>query len=135
MNSKERKAQAKVRKAETDAALARLAALNEQDGLPSVVVEPAPKRKAKDAPKTTDGLPALPRLPRLPRKPKTPQICSCGCGQATRGGRFVPGHDARLHAWALRVERKQVKPSEVPAPHTQAVADLLKAGWHAPVAK
>ncbi len=23
--------------------------------------------------------------------------CLCGCGEATRGGRFRPGHDARLH--------------------------------------
>lgn len=24
--------------------------------------------------------------------------CLCGCGETTRGGRFKPGHDARLHA-------------------------------------
>ncbi len=24
--------------------------------------------------------------------------CGCGCGEQTRGGRFRPGHDARLHA-------------------------------------
>jgi hypothetical protein len=23
--------------------------------------------------------------------------CLCGCGKTTRGGRFKPGHDARLH--------------------------------------
>jgi len=23
--------------------------------------------------------------------------CLCGCGEITRGGRFKPGHDARLH--------------------------------------
>jgi hypothetical protein len=23
--------------------------------------------------------------------------CLCGCGETTRGGRFKPGHDARLH--------------------------------------
>lgn len=27
----------------------------------------------------------------------TPRSCLCGCGHTTRGGRFKPGHDARLH--------------------------------------
>lgn len=29
---------------------------------------------------------------------KTPQACGCGCGGMTKGGRFLPGHDARFHA-------------------------------------
>ena len=24
-------------------------------------------------------------------------MCLCGCGQRTKGGRFKPGHDAKLH--------------------------------------
>ena len=45
----------------------------------------------------------------MPRKPaatvaakdskpakRTPQPCACGCGDQTKGGRFLPGHDARL---------------------------------------
>ncbi len=31
-------------------------------------------------------------------KVKTPQNCLCGCGGQTKGGRFIPGHDARYHA-------------------------------------
>jgi hypothetical protein len=27
----------------------------------------------------------------------TPRSCLCGCGETTRGGRFKPGHDARLY--------------------------------------
>ena len=27
----------------------------------------------------------------------TPRSCLCGCGGTTRGGRFKPGHDVRLH--------------------------------------
>lgn len=27
---------------------------------------------------------------------KTAQDCHCGCGSQTKGGRFLPGHDARL---------------------------------------
>lgn len=29
---------------------------------------------------------------------KDPRDCECGCGEQTKGGRFRPGHDARLHA-------------------------------------
>lgn len=29
---------------------------------------------------------------------KTPQPCGCGCEGMTKGGRFLPGHDARFHA-------------------------------------
>lgn len=31
----------------------------------------------------------------MPRK-KTPKLCNCGCGEMTRGGQFIPGHDAKL---------------------------------------
>lgn len=29
-------------------------------------------------------------------KKKTPKPCFCGCGQITKGGKFIPGHDAKL---------------------------------------
>lgn len=29
---------------------------------------------------------------------RTGNPCACGCGQATKGGRFLPGHDAKLRA-------------------------------------
>lgn len=61
----------------------------------------------------TNGVQRLPKLPRAPRKPKEPKICGCGCGNATRGGRFIPGHDARLHGWALRVTRGIVKLEDI----------------------
>jgi hypothetical protein len=32
-----------------------------------------------------------------PRVGRTPRPCLCSCGGTTRGGRFLPGHDARLH--------------------------------------
>ena len=37
------------------------------------------------------------------RTMKTPQDCACGCGEQTKGGRFRPGHDAKL-ASRLRKE-------------------------------
>jgi hypothetical protein len=36
--------------------------------------------------------------PKAVRKAKAGQDCGCGCGGTTKGGRFLPGHDARFHA-------------------------------------
>lgn len=44
------------------------------------------------------------KLPAPPRKAKTPRACACGCGAQTKGGRFAPGHDARLLGLVRRVE-------------------------------
>lgn len=46
---------------------------------------------------------SLPAMPGMPRKGKTPRQCTCGCGLMTKGGRYVPGHDARHHGWAIRI--------------------------------
>ncbi len=73
---------------------------------------------------STGKLPPMPRLPRE-RKPKAGRPCACGCADETRGGRFLPGHDARLYGWARRVERGVVALDDVPAPHTEAVRELL----------
>jgi hypothetical protein len=34
----------------------------------------------------------------MPRNTTTKEapVCLCGCGEPTKGGRFRPGHDARL---------------------------------------
>lgn len=37
-----------------------------------------------------------PRKPGAKRVAANPQECQCGCGGMTRGGKFLPGHDARL---------------------------------------
>lgn len=81
------------------------------------------KTGAKAKPKS--ALPTLPPLPRGARKSKPPQECGCGCGNKTRGGKYVPGHDARLAAWALRVERQILKIDEVPEMHREAVRRML----------
>jgi len=36
--------------------------------------------------------------PKAVRKAKEPKQCTCGCGGMTKGGSFLPGHDARYHA-------------------------------------
>ena len=34
---------------------------------------------------------------KTPREGRTARPCLCSCGGTTKGGRFLPGHDARLH--------------------------------------
>lgn len=41
----------------------------------------------------------------MPRQ-ASPQICECGCGDWTNGGRFRPGHDATLRGALLRAMRE-----------------------------
>jgi hypothetical protein len=42
---------------------------------------------------------AKPKPERTPRKRagRTPQECACGCKGMTKGGTWLPGHDARRH--------------------------------------
>ena len=54
-----------------------------------------------------------------PKKAKSP-ICLCGCGGHTKGGRFLPGHDAKLKKVLLADARLGKK---------RAVNKLEKLGW------
>jgi hypothetical protein len=47
----------------------------------------------------------LPSMPGMPRASKAGRTCECGCGGETKGGRFIPGHDARRLGWAIRIHR------------------------------
>jgi|SRR5947207_1313345 len=47
----------------------------------------------------------LSSMPSMPKASKAAQACECGCGGETRGGRFIPGHDARRLGWAIRIHR------------------------------
>jgi hypothetical protein len=58
------------------------------------------------------------------RKPKPGLRCRCGCGGTTRGGQFLPGHDARLKA-ALVGMAKQTGHSD----QRSAAAELVARGW------
>lgn len=65
-------------------------------------------QEAKDlgAGKGPDGAP-LPTS-RISKDDRTRE-CMCGCGKVSKTGRFVPGHDARMHGLAreyLRGERE-----------------------------
>jgi hypothetical protein len=52
-------------------------------------------------------------------KPKP--FCECGCGVQTAGGRFVPGHDAKLKSRLFAAARNGEE---------QAVAELKKRNWY-----
>lgn len=47
-----------------------------------------------------------------PAKVKTPLACLCGCGGMTKGGRFIPGHDARFHSRVRALEAQGVSHDE-----------------------
>lgn len=51
---------------------------------------------------------------------RAPSICLCGCGGTTSGGRFLPGHDAKLKGALIRASRTG------DAAATQKLHDL---GW------
>ena len=47
------------------------------------------------------------------RKGRTPRRCLCSCGGTTKGGRFLPGHDARLHGELKRnLQKDPLLPNE-----------------------
>jgi len=37
----------------------------------------------------------------MPRK-TNPKLCACGCGQMTKGGKFIPGHDTKIYRAILQ---------------------------------
>lgn len=45
-------------------------------------------------------------------KSKEPQVCLCGCGEQTKGGRFIPGHDARLKGQIVKQWREAKTPAD-----------------------
>lgn len=51
---------------------------------------------------------------------KAPRPCMCGCGEITKGGRFLPGHDARLKSQLLTEAREG---------NEGAVQRLEELGW------
>lgn len=51
---------------------------------------------------------------------KEPQDCGCGCGGKTGGGKFLPGHDAKLKGRLIREAREGNK---------KAIASLKDLGW------
>lgn len=42
------------------------------------------------------------------RSGRAPKDCECGCGGQTKGGRFLPGHDAKYHSALRKAEEAKV---------------------------
>ena len=55
---------------------------------------------------------------------RKPARCQCGCGEQTLGGKFRPGHDARLKGRLLREARGRDKRTAA-----KARAELKRRGW------
>lgn len=68
------------------------------------VAQAAEERKERDMAKK-ETAPKAEKAPRT-RKVAEPKECTCGCGGFTKGGRFLPGHDAKYHA---RLAREQAE--------------------------
>lgn len=59
-------------------------------------------------------------------KQREPRECMCGCGEMTKGGRFLPGHDAKLKSKLLNTIRniEARKPERI-----NAIAQMDELGW------
>lgn len=68
----------------------------------------------------TDALPTELRV-QIPRANRPGRECECGCGETTGGGRFRPGHDARLKSQLLGESAKGSQP---------ATDRLVALGWY-----
>lgn len=66
---------------------------------------------------------------------KTPQACGCGCGGMTKGGRFLPGHDARFHAAQKAGRLGRAIEHATGAHGTAREAPPVPGGYSGPVAK
>lgn len=63
----------------------------EAAGVPDVPIDVTVEKPAKAAKPKKETAKTSP-------KERTPVSCECGCGGLTKGGRFISGHDARLHS-------------------------------------
>lgn len=57
----------------------------------------------------------------------TPQQCLCGCNGETKGGRFIPGHDARMKGVFIR-EYREASTEAARAKVTKAV-EAINPAW------
>jgi hypothetical protein len=84
-----------------------------------------PSKKAAATPAKTESKPKAAATPaKAPaktaeKKPATPAkdlpMCACGCGEQVLNAKreFRQGHDARVHGWAKKVERGDMKLTEL----------------------
>lgn len=73
-----------------------LAEAQAKENLKEEITVAKESKAPKAAPKATKATPAVTGKPVKAPKPKG-QSCGCGCGGTTKGGKFLPGHDAKFH--------------------------------------
>lgn len=64
----------------------------------------------------------LPTMRRANSKPTHP--CICGCGLPTKST-WHTGHDGRATGWALRIERGDMDPTQVPGEEVNGAIHML----------
>jgi hypothetical protein len=69
-----------------------------QPEVPSPEVKPEPQAAEMPAPEPSANGKSV-------KAPKPANICLCGCGGTTGGGRFLTGHDSKLKSALLRAFR------------------------------
>lgn len=95
---------------DTDACLARVQARAAANPIIQMIKE------CRGENETDTGIPPPPRA----RGGKSPRDCECACGGKTRGGRFIPGHDAKLKSVLLKKSA---------GGDTAATDELRRRGW------
>ena len=60
------------------------------------------------------------------RKVVEPQSCWCGCEGMTKGGRFLPGHDAKLKGRLTKMVKDTTLPRQ---DRKDALAEIQQLGW------
>lgn len=60
----------------------------------------------------------------LPKVEKPKPLCACGCGAETGGGKFRPGHDAKLKSALFGVARGEDEQAAA-----AAIEELAERGW------
>ena len=129
MNNRERRKQRQAERAAADLPIAQSETQEQADQKLANFAHVKRQQEKMEERGTMAGLPPLPKIPKSSRKSKPPKPCECGCGGMTKGGRFIPGHDAYLHALALRVERGIIAVKDIEgAGHQLAVKKLLNSG-------
>lgn len=112
-------------------------ARNRKDAAVKAAPVPAVAKGKKVAPKAEVAAKQV----KVTKAPKADIACRCECGGLTKGGKFLPGHDAR-HASNLVAEYTRILVTDGPVPSTtkarlslQAEADAVSAAFGAKVAK
>jgi len=69
--------------------------------------------------------PAKKAVAKKAAEPKVQNPCICGCGTMVNKN-FAPGHDARVHGWAKKIERGEMKFSDINTKDSARAVKFIK---------